>query len=116
MTRTIKVLATLTAIFFMSSSFTGQMEFIGTYSVYAEDPAQIKLMIHPDHTFYYQDFSVTDHKIVVTGNWTLQGKKVVLNENAPVGKFHNVWTFEDHGQVAKSRKGFNFYRLTKIDG
>lgn len=114
MTKTIKLLTTLTAIILMLS-FTEKntVEFIGTYGVSDSDPSQIKLTINSDHSFYYQDFSISDKKIIVNGNWTLDGKKIVLSSNKPVRKFHNVWTFEKNGQIAKSRKGLTFYRLGK---
>jgi hypothetical protein len=116
MKKTIKNLTVLVAILLMSS-FTDKNPntFIGTYGVCASDPAQIKLVINPDHTYYYQDFSVPDKKIVMNGNWTLKGKKVILENNHSEIRFHNVWTFVENGQVAKSRKGFTFYRLGKID-
>ena len=100
------------------SSFSDKTsgEFIGTYGVSPSDPAQIKLTINSDHTFYYQDFSVGDKKIVVEGNWSLKGGKVVLNDKDSGKKFHNVWSFVENGQVAKSRRGITFYRLCKIDG
>ncbi|MBL0341264.1 MAG: hypothetical protein IPP71_10205 [Bacteroidetes bacterium] len=116
MKNTIKLLATITTIILMSS-FTNKltMEYIGTYGVCASDPSQIKLTINQDHTFYYQDLSIKDQQIIVEGNWTLDGKKVVLDDNNSTNKFHNVWTFAGNGQVAKSRKGLAFYRLTKLD-
>ena len=114
MKKIIKLFTTLTTIILMFSfTYTNNSEFIGTYGVCASDPAQIKLMINSDHTFYYQDFSISDKKIIAKGTWTLKGKKVVLSSSNPAGKFHNVWTFEENGEVAKSRKGFTFYRLTK---
>jgi hypothetical protein len=117
MTTTIKILTVLTTIILMSS-FTNKHsnEFIGTYGVSASDPSQIKLTINPDRTFNYQDFSDSDKNIVVEGNWTLKGKKVVLKSNDTKTRFHDVWTFEKNGHVAKSRKGLTFYRLCKIDG
>lgn len=117
MTKSIKFLTTLMTIIFLSS-FAGNNsnEFIGTYGVSASDPSQIKLTINSDNTFYYQDFSIADKKIIIKGNWTLKGKKVFLKENSSKKKFHNVWTFSENGQVAKSRKGLTFYRLCKIDG
>lgn len=113
MTKTIKFLTTLMTIIFLSS-FTNKSsnEFIGTYGVSASDASQIKLIINADHTFYYQDFSISDKKIATKGSWTLRGNKVVLKNNGL--KFHNVWTFEKNGEVAKSRKGLSFYRLCKI--
>jgi len=117
MTKSIKFLTTLMTIIFLSS-FTDKNpnEFIGTYGVSASDPSQIKLTINSDNTFYYQDFSIADKKIVIKGNWTLKGKKVFLKDNGTNEKFHNVWTILENGQVAKSHKGLTFYRLCKIDG
>jgi len=116
MTKTIKILTLVTTIIFMSSFRDKNAdEFIGTYSVSMVDPSQIKLTINSDHSFYYKDFSIQDKTIVIKGNWTFKGKKVVLNDNGVVEKFHNVWTFTENGQVAKSRKGLTFYRLCKID-
>jgi hypothetical protein len=99
------------------SSFTVKNTdyFIGTYSVSASDPSQIKLIINSDHTFYYQDFSVSEKKIVIKGNWTVRGNKVILKDNDSNLKFHNVWTFDKNGQKAKSRRGLTFYRLCKIN-
>lgn len=113
MTKTIKFLTTLMTIIFLSS-FTNKSsnDFIGTYGVSADDASQIKLIINADHTFYYQDFSISDKKIATKGSWTLRGNKVVLKNNGL--KFHNVWTFEKNGEVAKSRKGLSFYKLCKI--
>lgn len=105
------------AIIFLSSfSVKNSNEFIGTFGVSTSDPSQIKLTINSDHTFYYQDFSVSDKKIVVNGHWTLKGKKVLLSSNDSNVQFHSTWTFTENGQVAKSRKGLCFYRLCKIDG
>ena len=102
----------------LMSSFTNKNanEFIGTYGVSLSDPAQITLTINADHTFYYQDFSLADKKIAVKGNWIVKGHKVILQDNSSGMKFHNVWSFVENGQVAKSRKGFSFYRLCRIDG
>ncbi len=111
-----KILAALVTIILMSS-FTNKNpgEFIGTYSVSETDPAQITLTINADHTFSYQDFSASDKKIVVEGKWTMKGQKVILQDNSTGMKFHDVWSFDENGQVAKSRRGFSFYRLCKIN-
>jgi hypothetical protein len=117
MTKSIKLLTIFIIIIFLSS-FTNKKtnKFIGTYCVSASDPSQIKLTINSDNTFYYQDFSIPDKKIVVKGNWILKGKKVFLRDNNSNVRFHNVWTIIENGQVAKSHKGLTFYRLCKIDG
>jgi hypothetical protein len=116
MTKSIKLLAAFVTIIFMLS-FTNKVanEFIGTYGVSSSNPSQIKLTINSDHTFHYRDFSDSDKKIIAEGTWKLKGRKVVLEDNKTGEKFHNVWTFAENGQVAKSRKGLSFYRLSKID-
>ena len=116
MIKTTQLLTALMTIILMSS-FTNKDSnaFIGTYGVSETDPAHITLTINADQTFSYQDLSVPDKKIIVKGNWTLKGQKVfLLDTNAGI-KFHDVWSFEDNGQVAKSRKGLSFYRLCRIE-
>lgn len=100
------------------SSFTGQssLDVIGTYGVSASDTSRIILTINSDSTFYYQDFSIPDKKIIIHGNWTSKANKVFLQDNSMNNKFHNVWAISENGHVAKSRKGLTFYRLCKIDG
>lgn len=53
-------------------------QLVATYGVSKSDPSQIELTLNVDHTFYFQDFTLTDKKIKTHGNWELQGKKVVL--------------------------------------
>lgn len=111
-----KILTALMTIIVLSS-FTNKNpgEFIGTYSVSETDPSHITLTLNADHTFSYQDFSASDKKIAVEGNWTMKGQKVILQDNSTGMKFHDVWSFDEMGQVAKSRKGLSFYRLCKIN-
>ena len=110
-----KILTALMTIIVLSS-FTNKNpgEFIGTYSVSETDPAQITLTIHADHTFTYQDYSASENKIDAKGHWTLKGQKVILQDNSTDVKFHDEWSFDEKGQVAKSRKGLSFYRLCRI--
>lgn len=116
MIKTIKNLAVF-AILILMSSFTSKNDnaFIGTYGVSASGTSQVKLTINSDHTYSFQDFSRPENKISVKGNWILKGKKVLLENSNSEKKFHNVWTFIENGQVAKSRMGLSFYRLCKID-
>ncbi len=117
MIKAIKIFTTVAAITLLSSfTMPSTNDFLGTYSVPDSDPAQIQLTLNADHTFYYQDFSVSTNKIAVTGNWTQKGNKVMLEESESGMQFHNDWTFVENGQVAKSRKGLSFYRLCKIEG
>lgn len=114
MTKAFKMLVLLATVGLMSFTGKDDNSFIGTYGVSDSDPSQIKLTIHADHTFTYQDFSVADHKIEASGKWTLKGNKVVLTDNNPDKAFHDTWTFDQDGQVAKSRKGLCFYRLCRV--
>ena len=115
MIKATKILTALMTIIALSS-FTNNNpgEFIGTFGASSSDLAQIKLTINADHTFTYQDFSSPENKIDVKGNWTLKGQKVILQDNSTDVKFHDEWSFDDNGQVAKSRKGLSFYRLCRI--
>lgn len=114
MIKSIKITTLLVSVLLIFSFAKKNAEqFIGTYGVSESNPAQIKLIINADHTFYYQDFSILDKKIVAKGNWTLRGNKVVLKDDDI--NFHDVWTFDKNGEVAKSRKGLTFYRLCRID-
>jgi len=116
MTKTLKTLTLLTTVLLLSSfTRTKVNQFIGTYGVSANDPSHIQLTIRPDQTFYYQDFSIADRHIVAKGSWKLKGNKLVLTDSTAEHTFHHVWTFEKNGQVAKSRKGLAFYRLSKVD-
>jgi hypothetical protein len=109
-----KFLTILTTILLLSSFKTIQeTHFIGTYTVAANDPSQIQLRIEADHTYYFQDFSVADAKIVAKGNWLVKGNKVVLTKSDAGQQFHTVWSFDEAGNVAKSRKRLSFYRLRK---
>lgn len=114
MTKAIKILILLTTVGLMSFTDKVENNFIGTYGVSDADPAQIKLTINADHTFTYTDFSVADHKIEASGKWTRKGNRVILTDNNPDKAFHDTWTFDQDGQVAKSRKGLCFYRLCRV--
>ena len=98
----------------LAFSSKGDANFYGTYGVSAVDPSQIKLQILENHTFVFQDHSQAKHAVHVSGTWTIKGRKVILNSSNQENDFHRVWTFENNGQVAKSRKGLNFWRLCKI--
>ena len=114
MTKTINTLALVVTLVLMTSVTNKQADFfIGTYSTTAADPSQIKLIINSDHTFYYQDFSIAANRIKCSGIWEQRNAKVFLIDEKNKGKFHAVWTFQNNREIAKSRKGFTFYCLTK---
>jgi hypothetical protein len=105
--------------FLLGSSFTTDKPipyFVGTYGVSPSDPSHILLTIHADHTFSYQDFSIPNEKISVEGQWSARGEKIVLVATGSAMKYHHVWSFDEKGQVAKSRSGLSYYRLQRIGG
>jgi hypothetical protein len=115
MIKSIKFLTTLMTMILLSSfTYENHDEITRTCGVSVSDPSQIKLTINPDHTFYYQDFSISDNRIIIRGQWTLSGNKVRLKDHKSSKKFHKVWVITKNGQVAKSRKGITFYRLCRI--
>jgi hypothetical protein len=90
-------------LFLLISSFTRQSpsNFIGTYGVSDADPSQIQLSIYADSSFYYQDFSMADKKIMVNRTWILRGNTVLLQASNKDTKFHKTCTITDNGKVAK---------------
>jgi hypothetical protein len=109
------VIATVVATVILTSSFSKIYKdpIIGTYKVSSNDPSQIELTLNADNTFYFQDFSISEKKIKTQGNWIFKGKKVILKSNENQGKFHNVWSFENKCQIAKSHKGLSFLTLRR---
>lgn len=117
MRKSISMLTACLTLTFMSALAQKQVPAcVGIYGVSAADPAQIRLIIRPDSTFYYQDFSVPGKQKIVEGTWTIRGKKVHLKSNGSHPKFHDIWTISARGQYAKSRKGLLFYSLCRKDG
>ena len=111
----LKLKLTLILTLLILSSFTTTNTFIGTFGVSAADPSQIKLSINADNTFSYQDLSVLGKAINVKGTWTMKGKKVILKSDDATAKFHSVWSFDEAGKVARSRRGLCYYRLCKLE-
>ncbi len=99
MIKTAKILTLLITITLLISSFTSKNHRtnIGTYGVSASDASQIRLTINSDNTFYYQDFSIPNKKIIAEGSWSLKGRKVILKSNNSDIKFHTHWSFLDNG-------------------
>lgn len=99
----------------VSFSFTSNpaLDFTGTYGVSESDMSQIKLQLNPDMTFEYQDFSDSQNKIKVAGNWTANKNVVELHSSDLSPDFHDKWKVEKDGNAVKARKGLSFYRLCK---
>ncbi|MDZ4669021.1 MAG: hypothetical protein SGJ00_14230 [bacterium] len=91
-----------------------KIDFIGTYCVWENDPAQIKLTLNENHTYAYQDFSNPQQKIDLTGPWELRGLIIELKHAKLPYNFHHKWRFSEEGKVAKSRNGMSFYGLCKL--
>jgi len=100
----------------ISLSFTpkNKVSPLGTYGVSADDFSQIQLVISPNQTFTYQDFSVANHKIMTSGTWVQKGNKIILKSSESKLKFHHVWTLSANGKQVKSRKGLCYYSLCKV--
>lgn len=109
------LLSTLVALVLFSFVSEPRLPFIGTYGVGDSDPSQIRLTLNEDHSYAYCDFSDPTKKINVNGTWMQKGKTVVLSIPASGYAFHNKWTFDEKGRIAKSRKGLSFYRLCRIE-
>lgn len=97
------------------SSFTASKSepCIGVYGVSESDPSAIRLELQADNTFSYQDFSIPDAKVKVTGTWKQQGNQVRLQSTSDQ-KFQDNWHLEKAGNAIKSRRGMTFLRLCRI--
>lgn len=96
-------------------SFAPADGFIGTYGVGPNNPSKIELTINEDHSFSYQDYSNPSKEIDVSGTWEIQSGKIVLMNYYSLFSIHDKWKIEEHGMIAKSRKGMTFYTLHKMD-
>lgn len=108
-----KISLFLISVVFISFQTDLSPNFIGKYAVSDDNPSQLELILNADQTFSFQDYSDSDNKISVQGNWRQKGSGIILTGNKRGVVFHNVWKFEQNGQVAKSRKGMTFYRLCR---
>lgn len=88
--------------------------FVGVYGSSDSDPVQIRLTIHADHTYSFQDYSNPKRKINSSGSWSEKGNKVHLVDATAKTRFHRIWTFHNEGKQAKSRKGMSFYTLCRV--
>lgn len=86
-----------------------------TFGVCHTDNCPIKLNLHKDFTFTYQDLSVSDRPIKVQGHYTLKGRKVILEANDHDMRFHSKWKISEDGTTARARKGLCFYILRSKD-
>ncbi|GAB5538102.1 MAG: hypothetical protein Salg2KO_02050 [Salibacteraceae bacterium] len=84
-----------------------------TYGVSNSNPAQIELQLNTDYTFSYQDFSVPEKKVLVSGTYELKNNTVHLHAQDASVRYHNTWRIVDDGNAAKSRLGLAFYTLRK---
>lgn len=115
MKNTIALLIICTSLLLLCSfSSTNDNAFICTYGICDDESSAILLTIRADETFYYHDYSDPAHKITATGTWSLNGRKVILKSNDTNQDFHDTWTFDERGLVAKSHKGLSFYKLVAL--
>jgi hypothetical protein len=99
-------------------AFTPKNEtsFVGTCGVSPSNSSQITLRIFANQTYYYQDFSVPNQKIISRGRWFQAGNTLTLQVENAQKNFHRVWKFSLEGKLAKSRKGLCFYSLCRPVG
>ena len=102
-------------VLFSFAAFAGnpsdKKDWIGTYGVSQNDPAQIELQLLEDGTFSYQDFSDTQNKLKISGNWHVEKGHLILEDEGAASTFHSKWKLD--GNAIKSRKGMTFYRLCR---
>ena len=103
------------AIALILCSFTPKNEasFVGTYGVSPSHSSQITLRIFANQTYYYQDFSVPNQKIISRGKWVQSKNTLTLQDENAQKNFHRVWKFNPESKHAKSRKGLCFYSLCR---
>lgn len=106
-------LAAIAIIFLTAFSSPSSTGLDVSYGVSADDPSQIELTLNKDHSFTYQDFSVSSKKIKVEGTYKLKNKKLSLEANDGQKGFHRKWKISEDGMTAKSRKGLCCYTLGK---
>lgn len=93
-----------------------QTNVIKTFGVSQADPSNIKLVLHADQTFTYQDFSHPAQKVKVSGTYTMRGAHLKLKaSSAEKYAFHDRWKMVKQETAIKSRKGLTFYRLARLD-
>jgi|GEM_PF-779138 len=98
-------------------STKAQTHVIKTFGVSQADPSNIKLVLHADQTFTYQDFSLPTQKVRVSGTYTVRGAHIKLNaSSAEKYAFHDRWKKVNNGSAINSRKRLSFYRLAQLDG
>ncbi len=75
---------------------------------------KVELTLHPDHTFHYFDASNPAQKVDLSGQWVMNGKKVILQADGPEKGFHKTWKFDKNKPCILSQKGLGFIRLCDI--
>jgi hypothetical protein len=104
------------AIPLIALSTKAQSNVIKTFGVPPADPSNIKLVLHADRTFTYQDFSHPTQKIKVSGTYTTHGAHLKLKASSEEQyAFHDRWKMVKQETSIKSRKGLTFYRLARLD-
>lgn len=100
----------------ITSFKTTPVDVTGIYTVGANDPGEIRLVLNHDHTFTYRDFTDPNNKVEVSGGWEGKGNKVELKYFVSSINFHTKWTISNDGKIAKSAKGLTVYSLVKQPG
>ena len=89
-------------------------EITGTYGVSEVcdgTDAKIKLTINNDFTFNYLNHTNPKQLIDVSGNWSLDGRTIVLKNYQSDVVIRNRWKLDKAYPCLKARKGINFTRI-----
>jgi predicted transcriptional regulator len=74
--------------------------------------SKVELTLNADQTFHYQNSSVPAKKVDISGNWSVNGKKIVLEA---ANNFRQNWKFDKNQSCVVTRKGLEFIRLCDIE-
>lgn len=71
------------------------------------------LVLNDDNTFQYNDNSVANAKISVSGKWSIYEGDVYLSDYGTGNHIPRIWKTDKDSPCLKARKGTMFLRLCK---
>lgn len=84
-----------------------------SYGVLSSDPSRIELVLNKDFSFTYQDHSIPNKSVQVTGSYRVKGNKIFLESHDSETDFRDRWKIKHDGKSVVSREGMCFYILRK---
>jgi len=106
-------ICTMVLIASLSSSFSGKTVAPFTSGVFSVCSAEslLKLELLENGSFSYVNHTDPKNLVEVTGNWTLNGREILLESSQKNIAFHNKWKLEKGNKAIKSRLGMAYFRL-----